>query len=326
MRYDVKVAALVAVVALVGCGEGGTTPGEGGGGDAIARQFEQLADSVEGGGGGYSPTAEALRHAAEIVRLAGGATPVTVTIDGRAREFLAVAEQLDFPNVVCTWPDSGSGSPPPEAGTPGANGECEEVGTSSMRTLIAWEPDEMAEVVRVVADLGRTEVQPGVPDVMTGLPSGSPAREGDDPPPATPDSAVGLFPGFMGEYLVRDVGSWWAVQGTQSNDLTGSSGACTEDTVTFDWARFECRAARFRFEVDMRVGEMRIDPLPDPSGSPGAAHEISLGPAEIAGVRLEVTQWTPPAPPPVDTLEPPPAPPPGPPPGPPVDSTEVSPE
>ena len=199
MRYGSKVAALVAALALAGCGDGGTNPGDGGVGDEIAARFEELADSV--GGEGWSPTAEALRHAAEIVRLAGGATPVTLTIDGQAREFLAVAEQIDFPNIVCTGPDSGGS--PSDGGT---GGGCEEVGTYSMRTLIAWEPDDMAEVVRLVADLGSTEVQPGVPDVMTGLPTSSASGEGGEPEPVPPDSAVGQYPGFMGEYLVRDLG------------------------------------------------------------------------------------------------------------------------
>jgi hypothetical protein len=320
MRYRSKVATLVAVVALAACGDGGTDPG-GGGGDEIAARFERLADSV--GGEGWSPTAEALRHAAEIVRLAGGATPVTLTVDGQAREFLAVAEQIDFPNIVCDWPDSTvvphDGGPDPEPSPPGADGgECEEVGTYSMRTLIAWEPENLAEVVRLVADLGSTEVQPGVPDVMTGLPAGSAPEDGGEPEPVPPDSAVGEYPGFMGEYLVRDVGSWWAVEGTQSNDLTGSSGACTDDTATFDWARFDCRAARFRFEFAMRVEPLRFDPLPDPSGGPQGSHDIALTSAEIDGVRLEVVEWTPPAPPPFDPGEPPP---PGPPP---VDSSGMS--
>ena len=324
MRYRAKVATLVTAMVVAGCGDGGTNPGDGGGGDQIAARFEQLADSVEGEG--WSPTAEALRHAAEIVRLAGAATPVTLTIDGQARRFLAVGEQIDFPNIVCSWPDSTvvpsdsvAGGPQPEPSSPGADGgDCEEVGTYSMRTLIAWEPENMAEVVRLVADLGSTEVQPGVPDVMIELPAGSAPGDGSEPEPVPPDSAVGVYPGFMGEYLVRDVGSWWAVEGTQSNDLIGSSGACTDDTATFDWARFDCRAARFRFELDMRVESMRIDPLPDPSGGPEGSHEIALAPAEIDGVLLEVVEWTPP-PPPAEPVDPPPV-------GPPVDSSGVAPE
>ena len=310
MRYGSRIVALVAALALAGCSDGATNPGDGGVGDAIAARFEELADSV--GGQGWSPTAEALRHAAEIVRLAGGATPVTLTIDGREREFLAVAEQIDFPNIVCTGPDSGGG--PSDGGT---GGGCQEVGTYSMRTLIAWEPDDMAEVVRLVADLGSTEVQPGVPDVMTGLPTSSASGAGGEPEPVPPDSAVGQYPGFMGEYLVRDVGSWWAMEGSQSNDLTGSSGACTDDTITFDWARFSCRAARFRFEFDMRVEPLRFDPLPDPSGGPEGSHEIALTSTEIDGVRLEVVEWVPPSPP-EPPVDPPPAPPP-------VDSSGVSP-
>ncbi|HEU4525334.1 MAG TPA: hypothetical protein VFR62_09935, partial [Gemmatimonadales bacterium] len=104
MRYRSWAAALAALVASAGCGDSGTNPGDGGGGDEAARRFEQLADSVDGEG--WSPTADALRHAAKIVRLAGGATPVSLTIDGEARRFDAVAEQLDFPNIVCSWPDT----------------------------------------------------------------------------------------------------------------------------------------------------------------------------------------------------------------------------
>jgi hypothetical protein len=354
MRYRSKAAALAAVVAVAGCGDSGTNPGDGTGGEDAAARFEQLADSVDGEG--WSPTAEALRHAAKIVRLAGGATPVTLTIDGEARRFDAVAEQLDFPNIVCTWPDSagtgvpgdsGGRGPISEPSPTGEAGGCEQVGTWSMRTLIAWEPENMAEVVRIVADLGQTEVQPGVPDVMTGLPTSSGPGGTADPQPETPDSAVGEFPGFLGEYLVGETGVFYAVEGSQSNDLTGSTGACTEDTVTLDWARFECQAARFRFDFDMRVEMLRFD-----SRSPllpgGESHELAMGATAVDGVRLEVVAWVPPPipvdpppgpppdttsvppvppPPPVDTTGVPPLPPPAPPPGPPpVDSSGVVPE
>jgi hypothetical protein len=369
MRYRSKAAALVAAVAVAGCGDSGTNPGGGTGGDDAAARFEQLADSVDGEG--WSPTAEALRHAAKIVRLAGGATPVTLTIDGEVRRFDAVAEQLDFPNIVCNWPDStvvppdsggvpppdtvvvpppdtvvvppppdttvvpgdSVGGPEPEPTPSGGGGGCEQVGTWSMRTLIAWEPEKMSEVVRIVTDLGQTEVEPGVPDVMTGLPTGSASDGASDPPPAVPDSAVGEFPGFLGEYLVDEAGVSYAVEGTQSNDLVGSAGECTERTVTLDWARFECSAAQYRFEFDMRTEMARIDPLPSPTPS-GDSHELAMSATTIDGVRLEVIEWVPPAPPPIP-VDPPPGPPPdstgvppGPPPPapPPVDSTGVSPE
>jgi hypothetical protein len=359
MRYQPMLLACTAFVAVLACGDGAVDPGDGGGGQEMAARFEQLADSVEGEG--YSPTADALRHAAEIVRLTGRATPVRLTIDGQDRSFLAVAEQLDFPNLECTWPsdsgvvvpgdstvvpgdsgvvvpgDSGVIGPTPEPGEPtppeggsgeGGPGECREVGTYSMRTLIAWEPENMAEVVRIVADLGSTEVEPGVPDVMTELPAREATGADGETPPAPGDTAGGGggsgYPGFMGEYLVRDVGSWWAVEGSQTNALQDIAGACTADRATFDWAEFSCDAARFRFEFRMRVEPLRYDPLtgwdpgPEPAaGEPEGSHELTLGSTDVAGVRLTVVAWTPPPLPPEEPR-------PDDPPPPPVDSTGVA--
>jgi hypothetical protein len=350
-RYGSLLVASAAWFGALGCSDGATAPVPSGDGQRLATQFKRLADSVAGGG--YSPTAEALRHAAEIVRLTGHATPVTLTVDGATRSFLAVAEQIDFPNLECSWPTDSGGAPPPDTVTvppvpppdsgvvrpidstgamppasvgatppdtvvpppPGAP-ECKVVGTFSMRTLIAWEPENMAEVVRIVADVGSNGVAFGTPDVMTGLPTNPGAV---DPPaaPLPPDSSVGKpspWPGFIGEYLVRDEGSWWAVEGSQSNDLEGITGACTADRATFDWADFSCEAARFRFELSMRVEGLPYDatgvPLP---GNGTGSHTLALGPSSIDGVRLTVVAWSPP-----------PEPGPGPDPVP-VDSTGVKP-
>jgi hypothetical protein len=78
------------------------------------------------------------------------------------------------------------------------------------------------------------------------------------------DSAGGAagYPGFLGEYLVSEVGSWWAVEGRQSNALLEVAGACSADRATFDWAEFECAAARFRFDFDMRVEPLALAPSP----------------------------------------------------------------
>jgi hypothetical protein len=313
----------------LGCGDGGTGPRTDGDGRRLAAQFERLADSVEAGG--YSPAAEALRHAAEIVRLTGHATPVSVTIDGTARSFLAVAEQIDFPNLVCSWPsdsgwvepgdtivvppaDSTGVVPPGGGGTPGDTvvvlpppGEppqppqCSVEGTYSMRTLIAWEPEHMAEVVRIVAHIGSGVVEPKVPDVMTGLPTGVAPDPGlPTAPPEPSDSGSGSggepggFPGFMGEYLVRDVGSWWAVEGNQANALEEIAGACTDNRATFDWAEFECEAARLRFEFSMRVEPVRWEPLTGMPGGPEGSHTLSMASSNVDGVRLTWVAWKPP--------------------------------
>lgn len=334
-----------ALAAALGCGDGGGGPSGDDEGARLAGQFERLADSVDGAG--YSPTAEALRHAAEIVRLTGRATPVTLTIDGASRRFLAVAEQLDFPNLQCSWPsDSGGAQPgdtvivnpgggtatPPESELdppePRPAGECIEVGTFSMRTLIAWEPARMAEVVRLVADVGTNGVDASVPDVMTGLPTN--ASPDAPPPPTDPaprDSASNGggsggpgYPGFMGEYLVGEVGTWFAVEGSQSNALETSGGACTSGRASFDWAEFDCESARFRFEFSMRVEPLRIvgpsPPIPEPGPSPDqpppdqpeGEHTLSMAASGVDGVRLNVVAWAPP-PAPVDPPEPGPLPP-----------------
>jgi hypothetical protein len=341
-RQGSLVAAIAAALVVFGCGDGGNGPAADDQGRRLAEQFDRLADSVDAGG--YSPTAEALRHAAEIVRLTGHASAVTLTIDASSRSFLAVAEQIDFPNLVCSWPSDSGVVPPPDSITPfdtigvtpvDSSGvvppdtvhipidsgvvlpppeppECHVLGTYSMRTLIAWEPEHMAQVVRIVTDIGSNQTVAGVPDVMTGLPS---QRIAADPLPSTspPDSGggsggePGAFPGFMGEYLIRDVGSWWAVEGTQSNDLVGASGACTDDRATFDWAQFSCQAASFTFEFDMRVEPLRYEPLTgvaDTPATPEGEHRLSLGSSTVDGVRLEVVAWTPPPLPPEPAPEP----------------------
>lgn len=337
---------LISAVCLgLGCGDSGTGPGRvpDTDGTRLASQFEHLADSVDAGG--YSPTAEALRHAAEIVRLTGHATPVTVTIDGAPRPFLAVAEQIDFPNLMCRWPSDSGVTPPPDTvivpppdtvtvppadstgvvppdrggggGMPPDSAvppppvepprpveppECFVEGTYSMRTLIAWVPEQMDEVVRLVAHIGNNGVATGVPDVMTELPTGAQNPPGTTPPDSGSGSGgePGGWPGFMGEYLVRDVGSWMAFEGSQSNALEEIAGACTEPGATFDWAEFTCEAARLRFEFSMAVQPLnyeRLTGVADPTG-PEGNHSLSMPTSSVDGVRLTWEAWTPPPLPP----------------------------
>src|SRR4051794_16663358 len=107
MRYRSIPPMVGALLGALACADAGTSPTPNTDAGRAAARFDQLADSVDSAG--YSPAAEALHHAARIVRLTGRATPVTVTIDGAPRAFLAVGEQIDFPNLTCTWPsDSGT--------------------------------------------------------------------------------------------------------------------------------------------------------------------------------------------------------------------------
>jgi hypothetical protein len=313
MRSTTVILAGMSLLAL-GCGDS-TSPVLDTEGGRLATQFERLADSVDAGG--YSPAGEALRHAADIVRLTGHATPVTVSIDGAERAFLAVAEQIDLPILMCSWPSDTSVAPPPDSVVvpptdtvelppiePPEPPECTVDSSYSMRTLIAWEPDRMNEVVRLVAHTGSNPVATGVPDVMAGLPSVTISNPPETTPPDSGGGSGGTpggWPGFMGEYLVRDVGSWMAFEGNQSNALEEITGNCTVPGATFDWAEFTCEAARLRFEFSMSVEPLDYERLTGVAGSPGGPegrHTLAMRSSSVDGVRLTWESWTPPPLPP----------------------------
>ncbi|MBX6333515.1 MAG: hypothetical protein IRY91_16835, partial [Gemmatimonadaceae bacterium] len=96
----------LAVLALAGCGRDGATSGPGNDVAAMARAFDQVADSVAAAphAPGDAENAAALHHVAALLRAADSFTPVTITIDGVAHSFLAIAEQIDFPRIGCLPP------------------------------------------------------------------------------------------------------------------------------------------------------------------------------------------------------------------------------
>ncbi len=319
MRARMTMTAAAGLLGLLACSDGSAPSGNGGNREAAL--FDGIADSIAASGDEWR--AEALRHAAELVRLIGDPTTVTLSIDGQRRQFHAVAEELDVPMMVCRWPgDSGVVHPDSGGGSSGP-GACEPEGSYRMRTLIAWEPEHLSEVVRLVADLGSGAVQPMVPDPMAGPAFGGtstgemPGAPGDSTVTSPPGSAG---PGFMGEYLVRDEGIWWSVDGSQENSLEQEGGECTQPRATFDWAEFSCEAIRVHFGFTMTVQRFSMVPMegwnPRDSVPPAPVPEskvITMEPASVAGARLTILRWTMP-PMPVDSAPMPPMPPmPGPP-------------
>src|SRR3954452_472978 len=110
------------VLAAACSGDMGAGPADPGDGARLASEFENLADEV--GDSGATASANALRHAAQVVRLVGHATPVSVTVDGVQRDWLAVPEQLDYPMIQCVWPATGmpgegDGTTSPDSGSGG---------------------------------------------------------------------------------------------------------------------------------------------------------------------------------------------------------------
>ena len=314
MRTRMTMTAAAGLLGLLACSDGSAPSGNDGNREAAL--FDGIADSIAASGDGWR--AEALRHAAELVRLIGDPTTVTLSIDGQRRQFHAVAEELDVPMMVCHWPgDSGVVHPDSGGGSSGP-GTCEPEGSYRMRTLIAWEPEHLSEVVRLVADLGSGAVQPMVPDPMagpgfggtsTGATPGSP----DDSTVTSPPGSAG--PGFMGEYLVRDEGIWWSVDGSQENSLEQEGGECTRPRATFDWAEFSCEAIRVHFGFTMTVQRFSMEPMegwnPRDSVPPAPVPEskvITMEPASVAGARLTILRWTMPPMPPMPPMPGPPVP------------------
>ena len=287
-----------------------------------AAALDRLADSVSVDSGG--PSTEALHHAAELVRLTGHFTPITLRIDGEELSFFAVAEQLEVPLWECTaGGGSGGGGdstvtggdttvvvgdstvvlPRPPASADSSN-TCQVAGSYTMRTLIAWNTD-FSRVVRIVADTGASPAEPGLPDVMAGNPVtvGGGGTDSTLPPPSD-TSAIppARYPGFMGEYFVSGQGTWWAAEGTQENALLADGGDCTAATAVLDWAMVDCVAARISFGFAMRVEALQwgnVRPMSNPPSSD--PHQIDLATTPVDGVRLTVTQWVSP---PVEPMPP----------------------
>jgi hypothetical protein len=259
-----------------------------------AREFDSLASSIDSVGPNivFDASAEAMRHIAAILRATGSATPVIVTIDGVTQQFLAVGEQLSTPVFACI------GVTPPVPGpgdsTGGGGIVCDSSRTAWLvsRSVIAWDPDALRRIVRVVADTGSANANLARPDVMVSLPSHVAADSSGTPVDSTPP-----IPqlGFLGEYLVRgDSTPWWAISGTQHNALVAIGGACEVDSVHVDGATFSCERALLRFDFDMTVARSEIvpDSMSGRHVEPGdSTHTISMAPTDVTGVSLVFGSW-----------------------------------
>ena len=270
---------------------------------AIAREFESLSDSLASAGNVSG--AEVMHHVAEIVKLTGRVTAVEISVDGSPARFLAVAEQMDYPILSCwTVADSvsgvtvppardGGGLPPDTVGMPP---QCEPATTDqySVRTLIAWQPESMRRIVRIVADTGPSRAPDDVPDVMAGLPTSVRNGASDS---VTADSGIvfpAYYPGFFGEYFDGPGGWFVASRGEESNRLEALGGACLRDTLELDWGRFACERARLAFELSMTVvpgSFARFDDTRPDDPRDGTSHTVTMRSQVVAGVRLQLEAY-----------------------------------
>ena len=124
--------ALACAATLVACGGDGTARPLQTDAAAAAQTFAQLADSVARNGGN-TDVGTAYASIAGILRMGGRITPITLTIDGASRSFLATAMSIESVTNLC----------PPAAACFAAAMRVVQ------RSLIAWDRDNPTRIVQL---------------------------------------------------------------------------------------------------------------------------------------------------------------------------------
>jgi len=133
MTHRTRLASIIAgVAALAACGGDGTARPLPTDAAAVAQTFAQLADSVARNGGN-TDVGTAYGSIAGILRMGGRITPITLTIDGASKSFLATAMSIESvtnpcpPNADCFAPEM----------------------RIVQRSLIAWDRDNPTQIVQL---------------------------------------------------------------------------------------------------------------------------------------------------------------------------------
>jgi len=131
-EFRAKGLSLASAAILVACGSDSTAPLKTADAAAAAQTFAQLADSVARNGGS-AEAGTAYAGIAGILRMGGRVTPITLTIDGASRSYLATAMSIESvtnpcpPNAMCFAP----------------------VMRIVQRSLIAWDKDNPTRIVQL---------------------------------------------------------------------------------------------------------------------------------------------------------------------------------
>ncbi|HXY30318.1 MAG TPA: BsuPI-related putative proteinase inhibitor [Gemmatimonadaceae bacterium] len=312
MRFRRSIPWLLTGALIAACSpDSGTSPHT----DSVAQYanaFEQIADSMHGTVPPNDASADIFHHVAQLLRLTGHTTPVTITVDGTTIPMLAVSEELDLP-IGCP----GFAAPAESSWTPPDTSHAPCPPTMAVRSLIAWDASSLTHIVRVVADTGSSQLTLPDPGVMRLLPrkkaSGRivvadtmiPAPPPTSPPgpptgPPAPQPAPSGW--FAGDYILRGVGDWIASEGTERNSLVSSGGACTADSVVVDSSAFRCQALTLGFEFSMTVSSAFIDTVLSMTTTPTVStHVVTMAATSVDGVRLVYLHG-----PPGDSIHPPP--------------------
>ena len=131
-EFRAKGLSLASAAILVACGSDSTAPLKTTDAAAAAQTFAQLADSVARNGGS-AEAGTAYAGIAGILRMGGRVTPITLTIDGASRSYLATAMSIESvtnpcpPNAMCFAP----------------------VMRIVQHSLIAWDKDNPTRIVQL---------------------------------------------------------------------------------------------------------------------------------------------------------------------------------
>jgi len=131
-EFRSKGLSLASTAILVECGSDSTAPLKTTDAAAAAQTFAQLADSVARNGGS-AEAGTAYAGIAGILRMGGRVTPITLTIDGASKSYLATAMSIESvtnpcpPNAMCFAP----------------------VMRIVQRSLIAWDKDNPTRIVQL---------------------------------------------------------------------------------------------------------------------------------------------------------------------------------
>jgi hypothetical protein len=266
-------AAFIAGAALLGasCSDS-TAPYDPPGDAALAAQtFAQLADSVARNGGD-ADVASAYTGIAGVVRAGGRVTPITITIDGTPRAFVAAAMSVE--TTVNDCPKNAQCFAPPT--------------TYSLRSLIAWEKDNPKRIVQ----LSSTNNDEVIGAIL-------------DPSPLALYARMASL-----VYMDGAGGTYVGTSGTQKFDVATSSTPCptlaaTDTTLRILKLDGTCVLADHAVSF---AGKADPSPFLLKSNTAQGSHTIAMSAQTVHGIhrKLTVNLCDPSCYPPVDSLAQPP--------------------
>jgi len=250
------IASVAAASLLVACSGESTAPYETQGDAALAAQtFSKLADSVTRAGGD-ADVGSAYSGIAGILRMGGRITPIVLTIDGVARNFIAAA--MTHETTIDDCPPPLACFAPPQ--------------TYVIRSLIAWDKGNPKRLVQLSSASNDEQIGAIL-----------------DP------SALAIYARMASLIYMDGVGGTYiGTSGTQKFDVTKSAVPCpapTDSGKTYLRPNVTCTLADHTVTFS---GKLEPVPFQLKSNSATGSHSIAMSAQTVHGTRQSVTITYPP--------------------------------